>query len=71
MLARVISKIAERGINIVQVVAEDPKLNPDGKLTIVTEKPIPDDLVNEISKLKGVKKVNTLLMLGFQLFVLV
>jgi len=57
MLARVASKIAERGINIVQVVAEDFGLSPGGKLVIVTEKPIPGDLVNEISRLEGVKKV--------------
>jgi len=57
VLARVASKIEERGINIVQVVAEGPELNPDGKLTIVTEGPILGDLVNEVSKLEGVKKV--------------
>ena len=57
ILAKIASKIAERGINIVQVVAEDPELNPEGKLTIITEKPIPGDLVNELSKLEGVKKV--------------
>ncbi|MCD6399993.1 ACT domain-containing protein, partial [candidate division WOR-3 bacterium] len=58
VLARVASKIAERGINIVQVVAEDPELNPEGRLVIVTEEPIPGDLVNEFSKLEGVKRVS-------------
>ena len=57
MLARVASKIAERGINVVQVVAEDFGLYPVGKLVIVTEKPILGDLVNELSRLEGVKKV--------------
>ena len=57
MLARVASKIAERGINIVQVVAEDFGLYLGGKLVIVTKEPIPGDLVNELSKLEGVKKV--------------
>ena len=57
VLARVASKIAERGINVVQVVAEDFGLYLGGKLVIVTKEPIPGDLVNEISKLEGVKKV--------------
>ncbi len=32
VLARVVSKIAERGINVVQVVAEDFRFNPGGGL---------------------------------------
>jgi len=58
VLARVVSKIVERGINIVQVVAEDFGLYPGGKLVIVTEKPISGDLVNEFSRLEGVKRVS-------------
>jgi len=58
MLVRVASKIAERGINIVQVVADDFGLYPGGKLTIVTEESIPGDLVNEFSRLEGVKRVS-------------
>ncbi|MFA4647239.1 hypothetical protein P8X24_08330 [Pyrococcus kukulkanii] len=32
-------------------------LDPGGRITIITRKPIPGDLVNELSRLKGVKKV--------------
>ncbi len=41
ILAKIAQKIAEKGINIVQVVAEDPELYPEATLTIITEKPIP------------------------------
>jgi len=57
VLVRVASKIAERGINIVQVVVEDFGLYPGGKLVIVAGEPIPSDLVNELSRLEGVKKI--------------
>jgi len=56
VLVRVVSKIAERGINVVQVVAEDFRFNPGG-IMIVAGEPIPGDLVNELSKLEGVKKI--------------
>lgn len=57
VLVRVVSKIAERGINVVQVVAEDFRFNPWGRIMIVAGEPIPGDLVNEVSRLEGVKKV--------------
>ncbi|NJE55670.1 regulator, partial [Thermococcus sp. 21S9] len=40
------------------VVAEDPELYPEATLTIVTEGSIPGDLINELSKLEGVKKIS-------------
>ncbi|AIF69950.1 regulator [Palaeococcus pacificus DY20341] len=58
ILAKIANKIAEKGINIVQVVAEDPELYPEATLTIITEKPIPGDLINELSKLEGVKRIS-------------
>lgn len=58
ILAKIAGKIAERGINIIQVVAEDPELYPEATLTIITEKPIPGDLINELSKLEGVKRIS-------------
>ncbi|HDZ36296.1 MAG TPA: regulator [Thermococcus sp.] len=58
ILAKVAQKIAAREINIVQVVAEDPELYPEATLTIITEKPIPGDLINELSKLEGVKRIS-------------
>ncbi|MBO8174846.1 MAG: ACT domain-containing protein [Thermococcus sp.] len=58
ILAKIAGKIAERGINIIQVVAEDPELYPEATLTIITERPIPGDLINELSKLEGVKRIS-------------
>ena len=58
ILAKIAQRIADRGINIVQVVAEDPELYPEATLTIITEKPIPGDLINELSKLEGVKRIS-------------
>mgnify|MGYP000061755372 CR=1 FL=1 len=56
--AKIASKIADRGINIIQVVAEDPELYPEATLTIITERPIPGELINELSKLEGVKRIS-------------
>ncbi|AFK23020.1 ACT domain-containing protein [Pyrococcus sp. ST04] len=58
ILAKVAQKISDRGINIVQAIAEDPELYPEATLTIITEKPIPGDLINELSKLEGVKRIS-------------
>ncbi|WP_456395028.1 ACT domain-containing protein [Thermococcus sp.] len=58
ILAKIATKIADRGINIVQVVAEDPELYPEATLTIITERPIPGELINELSKLEGVKRIS-------------
>ncbi|MBP1912453.1 ACT domain-containing protein [Thermococcus stetteri] len=58
ILAKIAQKIAEHDINIIQVVAEDPELYPEATLTIITERPIPGDLINELSKLEGVKRIS-------------
>ncbi|MDI3476007.1 MAG: uncharacterized protein PWQ95_1735 [Thermococcaceae archaeon] len=58
ILAKIAQKIADRGINIVQVVAEDPELYPEATLTIITERPVPGELINELSKLEGVKRIS-------------
>ncbi|WP_456365662.1 regulator [Thermococcus sp.] len=58
ILAKVSQRISDRNINIIQVVAEDPELYPEATLTIITEKPIPGDLINELSKLEGVKRIS-------------
>ena len=57
VLARVAEKFEERGINVIQVVVDNLGLDPGGRITIVAGEPIPGDLVNELSRLKGVKKV--------------
>ncbi|NOR78199.1 MAG: amino acid-binding protein, partial [Methanophagales archaeon] len=49
--------IAKRGFSIRQAVSDDPYLTDDPKLTIITDKNIPGELIEEIGKLKSVKGV--------------
>ncbi|KAF5432161.1 hypothetical protein C5S39_04240 [Candidatus Methanophagaceae archaeon] len=57
ILGEVASVIAKRGISIRQAVSDDPYLVDDPKLTIITDKGIPGDLIEEIGRLKQVKWV--------------
>ncbi len=50
--------IAEAGISILQALVDDPELNPEPRLTLVTEKKIPGDLIPRILKVKGEEKVS-------------
>lgn len=60
IVAGVLSIIAEHGINVRQVIADDPDLTEEPKATIVTETPIPHELIND---LKGVPGVRALVLL--------
>ncbi len=56
IVAGVTRQISDAGIGIRQVIADDPMFdNPE--LTVVTEKPIPRDLIDKILKTQGVRKV--------------
>lgn len=57
IIAGVSSLIAKEGINIRQIIAEDPELYPEPKLLIITEGEVPGRLVNEFLKIDGVKSV--------------
>jgi len=57
ILAGAAQAIARRGISIRQAVADDPDLHPEPKLTIITEKPIPGDIIPELLRIEGVNKV--------------
>lgn len=50
--------LAQRGIGIRQAIVDDPELSPEPKLTLVAETNLPGELVPELLKLKGVKKVS-------------
>lgn len=50
-----LSVISSKGINIRQVIADDPDLVEEPRATIVTETPIPSDLLGDLKKVKGVK----------------
>jgi len=57
IVAKAASLIADKGISIRQIIAEDPELYPEPKLTIVTEKPVPGDTIHKFLEIPGVLKV--------------
>jgi predicted regulator of amino acid metabolism with ACT domain len=54
---RVTSEIAGRGISIRQVVADDPRFYDPPMLTIITEEPLPGDLLRTIKEIEGVDQL--------------
>jgi len=57
ILSEVATVIAKRGLSIRQAVSDDPYLVDDPKLTIITDKSIPGELIEEIGRLRSVKGV--------------
>ncbi|RLI76251.1 amino acid-binding ACT domain protein [Archaeoglobales archaeon] len=57
IVAGVTSVLAREGISIRYVLAEDPELSVESKLTIVTDVKIPGRLVDEFLKVDGVNKI--------------
>jgi len=51
IVSTVTGLIADRGISIRQTVSEDPEFTDDPKLYIITDDPLPGDLINEIKSL--------------------
>ena len=58
ILAKTTNLISEKGISIRQAYAEDTELQQNPILTIITEKPVSGDLINEFLKIKGVTRVS-------------
>lgn len=57
IVANVAAIIAEHGISIRQIFAEDPDLYPEPKLTIVTERDLPGEVITRLLKVPGVVKI--------------
>lgn len=57
LLGAVATAVAEHGITIRQAVSDDPYLTENPKLTIITEGKVSGELVNTLTKIKGVKSV--------------
>ena len=57
IIAGIAQALAKAGISIRQIHAEDPDLNPDPKLIVITEKPVPGEVIQEILKVPRVKSV--------------
>lgn len=58
IIARATDLIAGNTINIRQVHAGDPEFEENPRLTIITEKPVGSNLLNELLKIEGVKRVS-------------
>ncbi len=57
LLGAVATAVAEHGIIIRQAVSDDPYLTEEPKLTIITEGKVSGELVNSLTRIKGVKSV--------------
>jgi predicted regulator of amino acid metabolism with ACT domain len=57
IIAGVAQALAKAGISIRQIHAEDPDLNPDPKLIVITEKTVPGEVIQEVLKVPNVKSV--------------
>ncbi|MFZ2411089.1 MAG: amino acid-binding protein [Candidatus Methanoperedens sp.] len=57
LLGAVATAVAEHGITIRQAVSDDPYLTENPRLTIITEGKVSGELVNTLTKIKGVKSV--------------
>ena len=58
ILARSTELISLEGMSIRQAHAGDPELEENPKLTIITERPIKGELINEFLNIPGVKRVS-------------
>ena len=58
ILSKTTELISEKGIGIRQAYAEDTELQQSPILTIITEKPVKGDLINEFLKIKGITRVS-------------
>ncbi|MDD5111417.1 MAG: hypothetical protein PHG85_02625 [Candidatus Altiarchaeota archaeon] len=56
IIANVAKVITDEGISIRQLTTEDPMFS-DAEMTVVTEKPIPRDMIDKLLAIKGVRKV--------------
>jgi len=57
IIAEASSLIAKEGISIRQILAEDAEIYPDPKLILITEKPIPGELLPKLLKIPTVVRV--------------
>ena len=58
VLASTTNLISKNGISIRQAYAEDTELQESPILTVITEEPVPGDLISEFLKIKGITRVS-------------
>jgi predicted regulator of amino acid metabolism with ACT domain len=57
IIAGILSVIASHGINVRQVIVDDPEMVKDPKALVITEKTIPAELLPELRKVAGVRAI--------------
>jgi hypothetical protein len=57
IVAQVASIIAGRGIVIRQIVADDPDIYPEPKLTLILEKRLDGATINKLRRIKGIEEI--------------
>jgi len=57
IVATVTGAIADRGISIRQTISEDPEFTDQPKLYVITDEPVPGDLITEIRDMTFVRKI--------------
>lgn len=57
LLGSIATSVAEHGVIIRQAVSDDPYLTENPRLTIITEGKVSGELVNTLTRIKGVKSV--------------
>jgi len=58
ILAKASTMIAEENISIRQAIVDDPELSPEPRLTLITEKELPGDLIPRLLRVPGIAKVS-------------
>jgi hypothetical protein len=56
IISGVAKVIVDSGISIRQIISEDPMF-PGAETTIITEKPLPKQLIDRMLKIPGVRKI--------------
>lgn len=57
IIGTIASKIANHGVSIRQVMADDPYLSKNPVLTVITDRPIKGKLFEDLKNIKGVKRI--------------
>ncbi|WP_410766180.1 ACT domain-containing protein [Haloferax sp. DFSO60] len=57
IVSTVTSKLADAGISIRQTISEDPEFTDDPKLYLITDDPVPGELLNDLSTLSFVRRI--------------
>ena len=57
IVSQVTAAIAERDISLRQVLSEDPEFTDDPRLYVITDEPLPGDLINELREKPFVRTI--------------